>query len=100
VRTWGLSESVFHKDCIGAVRAAAIDEVGSEQIMDMKSGAGHDAAWTSKVVKSSMIFVPSKDGISHNPNEYTSPEDCALGAQVLLQAVLRYDEGVRSGAIP
>jgi hydantoinase/carbamoylase family amidase len=95
VRTWGLPESVFHEDCIDAVRAAAIDEVGPDLIMDMKSGAGHDAAWTSKVVKSSMIFVPSKDGISHNPNEYTSPEDCELGAQVLLQAVLRYDEGVR-----
>lgn len=99
VRTWGLPESVFHKDCIEAVRSAAIDEVGSSKIMDMKSGAGHDAAWTSKVVKSSMIFVPSKDGISHNPNEYTSPEDCALGAHVLLQAVLNYDEGIRSGSI-
>ena len=99
VRTWGLPESVFHEDCVEAVRAAAIEAVGFDQIMDMKSGAGHDAAWTSKVVKSSMIFVPSKDGVSHNPNEYTSPEDCELGAQVLLQAVLRYDEGVRSGAI-
>lgn len=99
VRTWGLPESVFHNDCIEAVRAAATAEVGSQQIMDMKSGAGHDAAWTSKVVKSSMIFVPSKGGISHNPNEYTSPEDCELGAQVLLQAVLGYDEAIKSGAI-
>lgn len=100
VRTWGLPESVFHEDCIEVVRAAAVHEVGPEQIMDMKSGAGHDAAWTSKVVKSSMIFVPSKDGISHNPNEYTSPEDCELGAQVLLQSVLRYDDAVKSGVIP
>lgn len=53
--------------------------------------------WTSKVVKTSMMFVPSEGGISHNPSEYTSPEDCALGAQVLLQAVIRYDEGVKSG---
>ena len=96
VRTWGLPESVFHHVNIETVRAAAIDEVGSSKIMDMKSGAGHDAAWTSKVVKTSMIFVPSKDGISHNPAEYTSPEDCALGAQVLLQAVLRYDEAVKN----
>jgi hydantoinase/carbamoylase family amidase len=58
-RTWGLPESVFHDDCIGAVRSAAVDEVGISKIMDMKSGAGHDAAWVSKVVKSSMIFVPS-----------------------------------------
>lgn len=98
VRTWGLPESIFHDDCISAVRAAAIDVVGQAKIMDMKSGAGHDAAWTSKVVKSSMIFVPSKEGISHNPAEYTSPEDCALGAQVLLQAVLRYDKGVRTAS--
>jgi hydantoinase/carbamoylase family amidase len=99
VRTWGLPESVFHEDCIQAVRSAAIAEVGASQIMDMKSGAGHDAAWASKVVKSSMIFVPSKDGISHNPAEYTSPEDCSIGAQVLLQAVLKYDEGVRNSTV-
>ncbi|TVY78443.1 N-carbamoyl-L-amino-acid hydrolase [Lachnellula suecica] len=98
-RTWGLPESVFHEDCIAAVRSAAIEQVGADKIMNMKSGAGHDAAWTSKVVKSSMIFVPSKDGISHNPAEYTSPEDCALGAQVLLQAVLRYDQGIREGDV-
>ncbi|RDW73946.1 Zn-dependent exopeptidase-3 [Coleophoma crateriformis] len=94
VRTWGLPESIFHNDCIAAVRAAAVEEVGEAMVMDMKSGAGHDAAWTSKVVKSSMIFVPSKDGVSHNPAEYTSPEDCALGTQVLLQAVLKYDAGI------
>jgi hydantoinase/carbamoylase family amidase len=95
VRTWGLPESIFHEDCIEAVRSASLAEVGESQTMDMKSGAGHDAAWTSKVVKSSMIFVPSKDGISHNPAEYTSPEDCALGAQVLLRAVLGYDQRIR-----
>lgn len=96
IRTWGLPESIFHEDCIGAVRVAATQEVGIDMIMDMKSGAGHDAAWTSKVVPTSMIFVPSKDGISHNPAEYTSPSDCALGAQVLLQALLGYDEAVRN----
>ncbi|TKA65880.1 hypothetical protein B0A49_06827 [Cryomyces minteri] len=90
-RSWGLPESVFHPSCIAAVRAAAVAEVGELQCMEMKSGAGHDAAWTSKVVPSSMIFVPSKDGVSHNPAEYTSPEHCTLGAQVLLQAVLAYD---------
>jgi len=99
-RRWGLPESVFQKECTEVVRAAAVEEVGKDMIMDMKSGAGHDAGWASKVVNSCMIFVPSKDGISHNPAEYTSPEDCALGAQVLLQTVLRYDEGLRSGVIP
>jgi hydantoinase/carbamoylase family amidase len=99
IRTWGLPESRFHNDCINAIHSAALKEVDASEIVEMKSGAGHDAAWTSKVVKTSMIFVPSKDGISHNPNEYTSPEDCALGAQVLLQAVIGYDEGVKSGII-
>jgi hydantoinase/carbamoylase family amidase len=98
LRTWGLPESIFHKDCIAAVRAVAESEVGLSQMMDMKSGAGHDAAWTSKVVKTTMIFVPSKDGISHNPEEYTSPEDCALGAQILLGAVLKNDEAVKKSA--
>lgn len=96
VRTWGLPESEFHQECIGAVRAAAEIEVGISQTMDMKSGAGHDAAWASKVVRTSMIFVPSKDGISHNPAEYTSPEDCELGAQVLLGAILKYDEAIEN----
>ncbi|KAG0650614.1 L-N-carbamoylase [Hyphodiscus hymeniophilus] len=99
VRSYGVPEAVFHTDCIESVRASAIAEVGEEKIMEMKSGAGHDAAWASKVGKSSMIFVVSKNGLSHNPNEYTSPEDCELGAQVLLQSVLRYDEGVKSGSI-
>lgn len=100
VRSYGVSEAVFHADCIEAVRAAAIEEAGMGQIMDMKSGAGHDVAWASKVVKSSMIFVISKDGLSHNPNEYSSPKDCELGAQVSLQSVMRYDEGVKSGSLP
>ncbi|EOD42909.1 putative n-carbamoyl-l-amino acid hydrolase protein [Neofusicoccum parvum UCRNP2] len=91
-RTWGLPESKFHPDCIAAVREAAVEEVGEEQVMEMKSKAGHDSAWTSRVVPTTMIFVPSRDGISHNPNEYTSPEHCSLGAQVLLDAVLAYDK--------
>jgi hydantoinase/carbamoylase family amidase len=96
-RTWGLPESMFHSDCIEAVRKAAVDLVGKEQVMQMKSRAGHDSAWTSRVCPTSMIFVPSKGGISHNPEEYTSPEHCALGAQVLLDAVLEYDGKVRDG---
>ena len=38
-----------------------------------------------------MIFVPCRDGISHNEAEFSSLEQCAAGAQVLLQAVLQYD---------
>ena len=57
----------------------------------MISGAGHDAAYVARVAPAAMIFVPCKDGISHNEAEYSSKEQCAAGAQVLLQAVLDYD---------
>ncbi|CAN9388976.1 unnamed protein product [Alternaria alternata] len=98
-RTWGLPESKFHSDCIEAVRKAAVGQVGQEQVMEMKSRAGHDSAWTSRVCPTSMIFVPSREGISHNPEEYTSPEHCALGAQVLLDAALEYDDMIKSGDV-
>ena len=58
---------------------------------DIVSGAGHDAAHTAGVVPTTMIFVPSAGGLSHNPAESTLPEECAAGAQVLLEAVLDYD---------
>jgi acetylornithine deacetylase/succinyl-diaminopimelate desuccinylase-like protein len=98
-RTWGLPESKFHSNCIEAVRKAAVGQVGEEQVMEMKSRAGHDSAWTSRVCPTSMIFVPSREGISHNPEEYTSPEHCALGAQVLLDAALEYDDMIKSGDV-
>ena len=58
---------------------------------DMVSGAGHDAAYVARVAPTAMIFVPCRDGISHNEAEFSSKEQCAAGAQVLLQAVLDYD---------
>jgi hypothetical protein len=42
-----------------------------------------------------MLFVRCKDGVSHNPAEYSRPEDCAAGAQILLGAYLRYDQYIR-----
>lgn len=83
---------LFHQDCISAVRAAAKSVLGDEKLFrDMTSGAGHDSVYASKRCPTSMIFVPSKNGVSHHPEEWTSPEDCALGAEVLCQSVLRYD---------
>jgi acetylornithine deacetylase/succinyl-diaminopimelate desuccinylase-like protein len=58
----------------------------------MYSGAGHDSVHTSTRVPTAMIFVPCREGLTHNPAEYSSPEDCANGAQVLLGAVLRFDK--------
>lgn len=50
----------------------------------MTSGAGHDAQMLARICPTSMIFVPSKGGISHNPAEHTEPEDLIAGANVLL----------------
>ncbi len=58
----------------------------------MPSGAGHDSQEMAKVAPMGMIFVPSKDGISHSPDEYTSPEDMAKGAAVLLRTILKIDK--------
>ena len=52
--------------------------------MEMVSGAGHDSLYLAKVVPTSMIFVPCKDGLSHNEAEYAKPEDLTAGANVLL----------------
>jgi hydantoinase/carbamoylase family amidase len=85
----------FHDDCITCVRGASEGLFGSSTdklTKEMISGAGHDSVYTSYVCPTSMIFIPCRDGVSHNPREYSTPEDCAIGAQVLLQSVLRYDK--------
>ncbi|MFA9557796.1 Zn-dependent hydrolase [Evansella sp. AB-rgal1] len=51
-------------------------------------GAGHDSLLLSEITDIAMIFVRSKHGISHNPKEWSSKEDCAKGTQVLLQTLL------------
>lgn len=58
----------------------------------MPSGAGHDAQDLAKITPTGMIFVPSRDGISHSPEEYTSAEDMARGATVLFHAVMNVDQ--------
>ena len=102
--------TVFDKECIGCVSDSAEAVVGRNQVLEITSGAGHDryltltikglflncfgvsSCMTALRCPTSMVFVPSKDGISHNPVEYTSPEDCAIGTQVILGALLRFDE--------
>ncbi|WP_396591331.1 Zn-dependent hydrolase [Allomuricauda sp. R78024] len=58
----------------------------------MPSGAGHDAQDIATIAPTGMIFVPSKDGISHSPKEFTSAEDMANGANVLLHTILALDK--------
>lgn len=55
----------------------------------MVSGAGHDAMVIADIAKMGMVFVRSQDGISHNPKEWSSQEDCAAGVNMLLQAAIR-----------
>jgi N-carbamoyl-L-amino-acid hydrolase len=57
------------------------------------SFAGHDAQIMSRITPSVLYFVPSVKGISHNPAEYTAPEDCINGANVMLHAVLALASG-------
>lgn len=79
----------FDAECIEAVRQAAKTSGFSSR--EMISGAGHDAAYVSRVAPTAMVFVPCRNGISHNEEEFSSKEQCAAGAQVLLEAVLNYD---------
>jgi N-carbamoyl-L-amino-acid hydrolase len=62
------------------------------KFMHLPSGASHDAGNMAVVAPMGMIFVPSVAGVSHSPNELTSWTDCANGANVLLQTVLRLDK--------
>ena len=88
-RIWDQPPVAFDPQCIAAVRSAA--EAAGFKVRDMVSGAGHDAAYIARVAPTAMIFVPCRGGISHNEAEFSSQDQCAAGAQVLLQAVLRYD---------
>ncbi|MEW6642650.1 MAG: Zn-dependent hydrolase [Pseudomonadota bacterium] len=60
----------------------------------LASGAGHDAAWIAKVAPSAMIFVPSRGGRSHCPEEWTEIAEIALGAAVLFETVLELDRTI------
>jgi len=68
--------------------AESAAEVGASA-RRMPSGAGHDAMVLAKRVPAAMLFVPSRGGISHAPEEFTAPELCELGAKVLTCAVRR-----------
>jgi allantoate deiminase len=57
----------------------------------MSSGAGHDAQTINRIVPSAMIFVPSRDGLSHVPEEWTSASDIAVGVDALYHSILRLD---------
>jgi N-carbamoyl-L-amino-acid hydrolase len=76
----------FHPECVGAVRAAT-EKLGYST-MDVVSGAGHDAIYVARLAPAGMIFVPCKDGISHNEIEDAQPGHLEAGCNVLLHAML------------
>ena len=74
-----------------AVIAMLVKELGIDYTV-IPSGAFHDSLIMTSVFPTGMIFVPSKDGISHSRYEYTAPEDIENGCNVLLNTVLKLDE--------
>lgn len=72
--------------------AASADDLGLSFKL-MPSGAGHDAQDMAQIAPTGMIFVPSVNGVSHSPKEFTSAQDMANGANVLYRTVLAIDAG-------
>ncbi|KFA81545.1 hypothetical protein S40288_09050 [Stachybotrys chartarum IBT 40288] len=91
-RFWNSPALHFEPTMVQCVRESAR---GVGCAMELVSGAGHDSAYASRKVPTAMIFTRCRDGVSHNPAEYTRPEDCTTSAQVLLGAYLRYDDYLR-----
>jgi N-carbamoyl-L-amino-acid hydrolase len=83
---WRKPPTIFDKKLVDAVESAT-RELGYSN-RRITSGAGHDACNLAGVVPSAMIFVPCKDGISHNELEDATQADCSAGANTLLHAVL------------
>ena len=78
----------FDEGLRGAVAAAA-DDLGYSR-RSLRSGAGHDAQELAHIGRAAMIFVPGEhEGISHNPREYSTPEACRRGIDVLATVAVR-----------
>jgi N-carbamoyl-L-amino-acid hydrolase len=77
---------IFDPRVIDIVESIAKQQ--SNTVERMPSGAGHDAQMLARVCPSAMIFVPSVNGISHNPAEHTDTDDLVAGANILLHTML------------
>ena len=88
-KAWNRDTVYWDKKLVGYVKAAA-EECGIKH-QYIHSGAGHDAQFASYMLPTTMIFVQSKDGLSHCEPEYSTPEHCTEGATVMLNAVLKAD---------
>lgn len=76
----------FDAGCVDAVRRAA--QALGHSHMPVISGAGHDAIYAARLAPAGMVFIPCKDGISHNEIEDAQPVHITAGADVLLRVML------------
>lgn len=88
-KAWNRDTVYWDKKLVGYVKEAAEESGIKHQYV--RSGAGHDAQFASYMLPTTMIFVQSKDGLSHCESEYSTPEHCTEGATVMLNAVLKAD---------
>ena len=85
----------FDERVVGLVERTARDL--GHSVVRLPSGAGHDAQMIARMCPAGMVFVPSRDGVSHNPAEYTEPDDLEAGANVLLSVITTLaEEGLPS----
>jgi N-carbamoyl-L-amino-acid hydrolase len=85
-KVWHKPPTHFNTDYVSAVESAA-ESLGYSH-RRITSGAGHDACNLNTIMPTAMVFIPSKDGISHNELESSTQDDCAAGANVLMHTVL------------
>jgi len=86
-----LEPVIFDPEVVDLVESTAI--ALGHSVKRLPSGAGHDAQMMARICPTAMVFTPSKDGISHNPAEYTAPADLEAGANVLLHTMLSLANG-------
>jgi N-carbamoyl-L-amino-acid hydrolase len=83
---WASPAIEFDLRCIDVIHTAT--ELLTLEAMPIVSGAGHDSVYLSSVGPTGMIFVPCKDGISHNEKEHVEPEHLVSGTNVLLHSLI------------
>jgi len=76
----------FDERCVGAIEKAAVES--GFPWRHMVSGAGHDACQVARKVPTAMVFVPCRDGLSHNEAEWAEPEHLEAGCNILLRAAI------------
>ncbi|GCD56677.1 M20 family metallo-hydrolase [Acetobacter pasteurianus] len=89
VQIWDAPAVHFDPSCVDMVEQTTLEKGYTAR--RIVSGPGHDAGYLAHVAPTAMIFVPCKDGLSHNEEESILEEDAEKGANVLLGAVLKAD---------